>query len=557
LPGFSGKEAFSMSRHRGRTWVVAGAVVLTASLVATPARAIDDLSLNVSAGSEAVQPGDLVYVTLDVSSLSAAINGVQALIQYDNTLLSLLTIAPTDLGLIPPAEGWVEVFFADVDGNVDYAAAVNGGDVLADGTVATLVFQAVAEGTTNVSFRADADPFYTKLTVASNNTTLYPTTADSGNITSFCDDGLYCNGTETFVSGSCQTGTPPDCSGFTGPCSDGVCNEVADTCEAQPINEGLGCDDLDLCTQGDTCVSGVCTGTTVDCSSLDDACSVGQCNPLDGLCEAVPTNEGGSCDDGLFCNGVDTCSSGVCVSAGDPCAPLVCDEVTDSCSAPIHVAALEVFYAGRFGDAADTSRAFLGTGATATLQNITNYLRGITGIRIYFNDVVTFETTAEAAFLFEWTTGVGTTFTPVTSPAGNIFVTAAEQGGVTVVTVDLADDYVRRRWLKVSIDATQVTLGGVELDGELSGNPVGLPSGDGSTGGDAVFYLGNVTGDADGDRKTLLTDVGMIRARVNPFLNVPVADVYDVDKDGKVLLPDVGGARLDVNPFFTLPLITP
>lgn len=111
--------------------------------------------------------------------------------------------------------------------------------------------------------------------------------------------------------------------------------------------------------------------------------------------------------------------------------------------------------------------------------------------------------------------------------------------------------------MKVTIDATQVTVGGVELDGELSGNPVGLPSGDGTAGGDAVFYLGSVTGDVDGDRKTLLTDVGLIRSVVNPFLAVPITDVYDADKDGKVLLTDVGGARLDVNPFFTLPLITP
>ena len=40
-----------------------------------------------------------------------------------------------------------------------------------------------------------------------------------------CNDGLFCNGTETCNAGSCQAGTPP--------CSGGeTCNETTDTCEA-------------------------------------------------------------------------------------------------------------------------------------------------------------------------------------------------------------------------------------------------------------------------------------------------------------------------------------
>jgi len=44
---------------------------------------------------------------------------------------------------------------------------------------------------------------------------------------------------------------------------------------------------------------------------------------------------------------------------------------------------------------------------------------------------------------------------------------------------------------------------------------------------------------------------------VNPFVLVPITNVYDVDKDGKVLLDDFVATRLAVNPFFTLPLIAP
>ena len=72
-----------------------------------------------------------------------------------------------------------------------------------------------------------------------------------------------------------------------------------------------------------------------------------------------------------------------------------------------------------------------------------------------------------------------------------------------------------------------------------------------------MFYLGNMSGDVDNDRKTTLTDIGLIRAPVNPFVQVPITNVFDVDKDGKIQLTDVGGARLDVNPFATLPLIAP
>ena len=126
-----------------------------------------------------------------------------------------------------------------------------------------------------------------------------------------------------------------------------------------------------------------------------------------------------------------------------------------------------------------------------------------------------------------------------------------------MVTITIADDHLRRRWLKVTVDAEQVSAGGVALDGEMTGNPVALPSGELMPGGDAVFYLGNVPADVDADRRTTLTDVGVVRAAANPFLPVPITSIYDVDKSGKVLLTDVGEARVDVNPFFMLPLISP
>src|SRR5438093_600132 len=42
---------------------------------------------------------------------------------------------------------------------------------------------------------------------------------------------------------------------------------VAGSCQAQPTNEGLACDDGEACTTGDVCTAGVCAGSAiVDCA---------------------------------------------------------------------------------------------------------------------------------------------------------------------------------------------------------------------------------------------------------------------------------------------------
>lgn len=133
-----------------------------------------NISLNVVAGSECVNPLDVVVVSLDISNLSAAINGVQALIHYDTSLLMLNSIAS--------ATPWGEVFEDDVAGNVTYSVIIPGGSIIADHTVATLTFTAVAEGNANVSFQLDNPPFLTKLTVASDNSTILPAKFGSGDV---------------------------------------------------------------------------------------------------------------------------------------------------------------------------------------------------------------------------------------------------------------------------------------------------------------------------------------------------------------------------------------
>jgi hypothetical protein len=68
-----------------------------------------------------------------------------------------------------------------------------------------------------------------------------------------CDDGLYCNGVETCVSGVCKAGEPIDCSGLSDQCNDGVCEEASHGCVARPKADGTACDDGQFCTVSDAC----------------------------------------------------------------------------------------------------------------------------------------------------------------------------------------------------------------------------------------------------------------------------------------------------------------
>ena len=60
-----------------------------------------------------------------------------------------------------------------------------------------------------------------------------------------CDDGLYCNGTETCVGDVCTPGTPPDCDDGVGCTVDSVTKPVI-ACDNTP--DDSICIDDDLCT---------------------------------------------------------------------------------------------------------------------------------------------------------------------------------------------------------------------------------------------------------------------------------------------------------------------
>ncbi len=152
-----------------------------------------------------------------------------------------------------------------------------------------------------------------------------------------CDDGLACTESDVCSAGLCQ-GSNVDCSDLDDACNVGTCNVASGLCERTPANEGGECDDLSSCTTGDVCQSGACEGELVDCSSLDDACNEGFCDELTGACDTRTVNEGGECDDGEACTENDSCSLGVCGGSSVDCSGLndacnvgVCNVVTGAC----------------------------------------------------------------------------------------------------------------------------------------------------------------------------------------------------------------------------------
>ncbi len=160
---------------------------------------------------------------------------------------------------------------------------------------------------------------------------------------SACDDGSFCNGTEICTTGVCGSSTGNPCNGpdGDGDCTES-CNETSDNCTANDTNGSI-CDDGSFCNGTETCTTGVCGSSTgYPCTGPDgDGDCAESCDETSDNCTANDTN-GSSCDDGSFCNGTETCTTGVCgSSSGDPCdgpdgdwdCSETCNETADNCTA--------------------------------------------------------------------------------------------------------------------------------------------------------------------------------------------------------------------------------
>jgi serine protease AprX len=136
-----------------------------------------------------------------------------------------------------------------------------------------------------------------------------------------CDDGAFCNGSETCNAGSCQAGTAPNCDDGVS-CTDDSCNEGTDSCD-NAANDAA-CDNGAWCDGAETC------SATLDCQAGSDPCGAFGCDEVGDVCFECSVDA--DCDDGAFCNGAETCNAGSCGAGSDPCPGQSCDEGGDVCS---------------------------------------------------------------------------------------------------------------------------------------------------------------------------------------------------------------------------------
>ena len=143
-----------------------------------------------------------------------------------------------------------------------------------------------------------------------------------------CDNGLYCDGTETCNAGSCQAGTAVSCDDGVS-CTVDSCNEGTDSCDATPndslCSNGLFCDGAETCSATLDCQA----GTAPNCND-GVSCTIDSCNEGTDSCDNVTDDS--FCDNGLFCDGAEVCNATLdCQDSADPCDAAVCDEVNDTC----------------------------------------------------------------------------------------------------------------------------------------------------------------------------------------------------------------------------------
>ncbi len=131
--------------------------------------------------SSCVTTGTEATVRLRVSGLQEPINGVQALFSFDPGILELSGVTMGD-GAGSPWDSATLVFLSSSGGQGTCAVLLAGGATEEDAVVATFRFNTVGLGVSELDFRASPPPFATKLTTASANETILPTTGSLGAI---------------------------------------------------------------------------------------------------------------------------------------------------------------------------------------------------------------------------------------------------------------------------------------------------------------------------------------------------------------------------------------
>jgi hypothetical protein len=158
-----------------------------------------------------------------------------------------------------------------------------------------------------------------------------------------CDDGMFCNGTETCNRGQCLSGTPIVCTDAFS-CTMDSCSNAMAACVHMPVD--TVCQDGNFCNGAEVCnpamgaaMTGCAAGTAPNCNPSGNACVDGSCvGTSPGMC--VQTTHDGDHDG----HGVSSCPSVGGVPNDDcndanatiyPGAPELCNGLDDNCNSVI------------------------------------------------------------------------------------------------------------------------------------------------------------------------------------------------------------------------------
>jgi hypothetical protein len=118
-----------------------------------------------------------------------------------------------------------------------------------------------------------------------------------------CDDGLFCNGPERCITGSCTPGTPPSCADALD-CTDDSCDEAVDACRNVPRDER--CDDALFCNGPEYCdATAGCRHTFVNPCLDDNPCTTELCHEESDTCTYTLRDEDGDRHVDARCGGDD------------------------------------------------------------------------------------------------------------------------------------------------------------------------------------------------------------------------------------------------------------
>jgi RHS repeat-associated protein len=145
-----------------------------------------------------------------------------------------------------------------------------------------------------------------------------------------CNDLNRCTQTDTCQSGVCVGSNPVTCTGAADQCRFAqTCDVNTGLCVYPPKTNFTACDDGNPCSTRDGCMNGVCTALTLKQCWAKDQCHVaGTCNTSTGQCSDPVGNEGAACNDANACTTVSSCVAGVCTGTSQA-AP--CTQPMDTC----------------------------------------------------------------------------------------------------------------------------------------------------------------------------------------------------------------------------------